>query len=281
MIGRFFRFLTKLLILCMVLICLAFVWMRWVEPSLLSVTRVEIYAADLPEMADGLRIVQFSDTHFGFDYNVRRFERAVEKMNALDPHIVVFTGDLYEEYAKYPADDSGIVAALSAIHAPQGKYAVLGNHDYGRNAQDDSIRALEAGGFTVLRNESVDLSLLGITLTGIDDCFFGSGRSFDLSSLPTDTYNLVLCHEPDLFAESDQSALDLLISGHTHGGQVRLPFLGELILPALGRFYPMGHYESDNARGSQLFVSRGLGTSKMPIRFLCMPEVALLTLHTK
>lgn len=251
------------------------------EPSLLSVTRVEIYAADLPEMADGLRIVQFSDTHFGFDYNVRRFERAVEKMNALDPHIVVFTGDLYEEYAKYPADDSGIVAALSAIHAPQGKYAVLGNHDYGRNAQDDSIRALEAGGFTVLRNESVDLSLLGITLTGIDDCFFGSGRSFDLSSLPTDTYNLVLCHEPDLFAESDQSALDLLISGHTHGGQVRLPFLGELILPALGRFYPMGHYESDNARGSQLFVSRGLGTSKMPIRFLCMPEVALLTLHTK
>ncbi len=265
----------------MVLICLAFVWMRWVEPSLLSVTSTEIQSDTLPEAADGLRIAQFTDTHFGFDYDVERFERAVEKMNSFDPHIVVFTGDLYEEYAKYPADDEGIVAALSAIRAPQGKYAVLGNHDYGRGAQEESIRILEAGGFTVLRNESVELSLLGITLTGIDDCFYGSGGSFDLDALPADTYNLALCHEPDLFAASDSSALDLLLSGHTHGGQVRLPFLGELILPAQGRIYPMGHYDSGNARESQLFVSRGLGTSKMPIRFCCMPEVAFVTLHAK
>lgn len=281
MIGRFFRALTKLLIFCMILICLAFVWMRWVEPSLLSVTSTDVRAAGVPAAADGLRIAQFTDTHFGFDYDVKRFERAVEKINSFEPHIVVFTGDLYEQYAKYPADDDGIIAALSAIEAAQGKYAVLGNHDYGRGGQDESIRVLEAGGFTVLRNESVDLSLLGVTLTGIDDCFYGSGRSFDLGSLPSDTYNLVLCHEPDLFAESQSSAIDLLLSGHTHGGQVRLPFLGELILPAQGRLYPMGHYDSGNARESQLFVSRGLGTSKMPIRFCCMPEVAFVTLHTK
>ncbi len=264
----------------MVLICLAFVWMRWVEPSLVSVTRTQVRAANVPAAADGLRIVQFTDTHFGFDYDVGRFERAVEKINELDPHIVVFTGDLFEEYAKYPADEDGIIAALSAIHAPQGKYAVLGNHDYGRGAQDESIRVLEAGGFTVLRNESVELPLLGITVTGIDDCFFGSGQEFDLASLPSDTYNLVLCHEPDVFASSESSALDLMLSGHTHGGQVRLPFLGELILPAQGRLYPMGHYDSGNARESQLFVSRGLGTSMMPIRFCCMPEVALITLYT-
>ena len=94
LIGRLFRFLTKLLILCMVLICLAFVWMRWVEPSLVSVTRTQVRAANVPAAADGLRIVQFTDTHFGFDYDVGRFERAVEKINELDPHIVVFTGDL-------------------------------------------------------------------------------------------------------------------------------------------------------------------------------------------
>lgn len=199
---------------------------------------------ECPCGCDGLRIVQFTDTHFGFDYDVGRFERAVEKINELDPHIVVFTGDLFEEYAKYPADEDGIIAALSAIHAPQGKYAVLGNHDYGRGAQDESIRVLEAGGFTVLRNESVELPLLGITVTGIDDCFFGSGQEFDLASLPSDTYNLVLCHEPDVFASSESSALDLMLSGHTNGGQVRLPFLGELILPAQGRLYPMGHYDS-------------------------------------
>ena len=96
----------------MILICLAFVWMRWVEPSLLSVTSTDVRAAGVPAAADGLRIAQFTDTHFGFDYDVKRFERAVEKINSFEPHIVVFTGDLYEQYAKYPADDDGIICLL-------------------------------------------------------------------------------------------------------------------------------------------------------------------------
>ena len=264
----------------MVLITLAFVWMRWVEPSLLTVTSLDLTLPALPEAADGFRIVQFSDTHFGFDYDVKRFRRAVEKINELEPHLVVFTGDLFEEYAKYPADEEGIIAALSAIDAPQGKYAVLGNHDYGRNAQDDSIRILEAGGFTVLQNESVAFSLLGITLTGIDDCFFGNGNAFQPDSLSEDTCNLVLCHEPDVFAHLSAFPVDLLLSGHTHGGQVRLPLFGELVLPPQGELYPMGLYAAGNDRGAQLFVSRGLGTSKLPIRFFCAPEIACITLHT-
>ena len=281
MIGRFFQLLTKMLVFCVILICLAFVWIRWAEPSLLSTTKVELNSSGLPGPAEGLRIAQFTDTHFGFDYDVKRFERAVEKINAFEPPIVVFTGDLYEEYAKYPADDEAIIAALSSLRAPQGKYAVLGNHDYGRGADEESIRILEAGGFTVLRNESMELPLLGITVTGVDDLLFGSGGTFDFSSLAEDTYNLVLCHEPDVFAGAANTAVDLMLAGHTHGGQVRVPVLGELILPQYGRLYPMGQYAARNVRGSQLFVSRGLGTSNLPLRFCCMPEVALITLHTK
>lgn len=277
MIGRFFRFLTKLLLWCVALIVLAFVWMRWAEPRLLTVTETELRSAVLPGMADGLRIAQITDTHFGFAYSEEDFARAVEKINEQDPHIVVFTGDLYEEYAKYPADDDAIIVALSAISAPHGKYAVLGNHDHGLGAASDSVRILEAGGFTVLQNESVSLSALGITLTGIDDCFFGRGGSFDPAAFSWDGFDLAICHEPDLFTNLAGQGLDLMLSGHTHGGQVRLPILGELILPYLGREYPMGSYTRS---GADLFVSRGLGTSKLPLRFLCPPEIALITLKT-
>lgn len=277
MIAGFFKFLTKLLLWCVLLIVLAFVWMRWAEPRLLTVTETEIHSAVLPGMADGVRIAQISDTHFGFAYASEDFARVVEKIRILDPHIVVFTGDLYEEYAKYPADDSAIIAALRSISAPHGKYAVLGNHDHGLGAAADSIRILEAGGFTVLQNESTDLPLLGITLTGIDDVFFGKGGSFDPGVFSEDAFDLVIAHEPDLFTELAPQGLDLMLSGHTHGGQVRLPILGELILPYLGRDYPMGGY---SRAGADLFVSRGLGTSKLPLRFLCPPEIALITLKT-
>ncbi|MBE6935162.1 MAG: metallophosphoesterase [Ruminococcaceae bacterium] len=277
MIANFFRFLTKLLLWCVVLIVLAFVWMRWAEPRLLTVTEAEVRSPVLPGMADGLRVAQITDTHFGFAYDAEDFARVVTKLNALSPHIVVFTGDLFEEYDKYPADDAAIIEALSAITAPHGKYAVLGNHDHGLGAAEDSIRILESGGFTVLSNESVTLSALGITLTGIDDCFFGQGGSFDPAVFSWDGFDLVLCHEPDLFTALAGQGLDLMLSGHTHGGQVRLPILGELILPYLGREYPMGSY---SRAGADLFVSRGLGTSKLPLRFLCPPEIALITLKT-
>lgn len=277
MIANFFRFLTKLLLWCVLLIVLAFVWMRWAEPRLLTVTETEVSSAVLPGMADGLRIAQITDTHFGFDYDAEDFTRVAEKLNELQPHIVVFTGDLFEEYAKYPADEAAIIAALSSISAPHGKYAVLGNHDHGLGAAADSIRVLEAGGFTVLGNESVTLSALGITLTGIDDVFFGKGGSFDAAAFSWEGFDLVIAHEPDLFTNLADQGLDLMLSGHTHGGQVRVPVLGELILPYLGREYPMGSY---SRAGADLFVSRGLGTSKLPLRFLCPPEIALITLKT-
>ena len=280
MIGRFFQFLTRLVLWCVLIIVVCFVWMRWAEPRLLSVTEAEIRSGNLPGMADGLRIVQFSDTHFGFDYSEEDFARAVEKIREQSPHIVVFTGDLFEEYAKYPADEDELIRLLSSISAPYGKYAVLGNHDYGRNAQAESIRVLEAGGFTVLRNETVTLTTLGITITGIDDCFFGIGSRHVFTEQDPEDYHLVLAHEPDIFATVDSSQLDLMLAGHTHGGQVRLPLLGELILPYLGKDYPMGEYALRNERGSRLFVSRGLGTSKLPLRFLCMPEIAVITLRT-
>jgi len=279
-IGRLFRLLTRLVIFGVAAFVLVFVWMRVAEPRIVTTTEVTVKSEHLPALADGVRVAQFSDTHFGFDYDTDRFARAVEKINEFSPHIVVFTGDLFEEYEKFPADEDAIIALLSAIRATHGKYAVLGNHDYGREADDESVRVLEAGGFTVLRNESVELTLLGITLTGVDDVMFGDGAAYDFASLAGDTYNLVLCHEPDVFEKAATYSVDLMLSGHTHGGQVRLPLAGELILPPYGQQYPMGEYAARNVRGSQLFVSRGLGASKMPIRFLCAPEVALVTLQT-
>ena len=281
MIRRFFGFFVKIIISAVLIVFLVFAWMRWGEPAIITVTDAELAFDNLPDPAEGLRIAHFTDTHFGFDYTVGRFEKAVQKMNEFSPHIVVFTGDLFEEYMKYESDGPGIIEALSSINAVYGKYAVLGNHDYGREAQAHSIETLEAGGFTVLLNESIELERFGIAVTGVDEILFGKGGDYDFDRLPEDRFNIVLCHEPDIFKDLAASNVDLMLAGHTHGGQIRVPGIGEIILPAMGKLYPMGEYSLENARGSQLFVSRGLGTSTLPLRLFCPPEVALLTLGSK
>lgn len=272
--------LTKLLITIMAVFCLLFVWTRMVEPSLLSVTRTTFRSAHLPSAADGLRIVQFSDTHFGYDYDLRRFRLAVGKMNGLEPDIAVFTGDLCENLVTFPADTDGIVRVLSSIEAKYGKYAVLGNHDYAENRQREITSVLEAGGFRVLFSESVELSSLGITLTGVEDYYFGDGRNFDFGRLAEDRFNLVLYHEPFDFGRVGSAPVDLMLTGHTHGGQVRIPFVRQMLLSVRNMPDEMGVYSAGNARGSQLFVSRGLGTTQLPFRFACLPEIALITLES-
>ncbi len=272
MIKRLFNRLTALVVIITVLGAALFAWAHFVEPAMIRVEQVEITAEDLPASADGLKIALFSDAHLGFGLDVEKLADAVALINEEQPDLIAFTGDLYDDYSKSAPDDAEVIQVLAGLSAPLGKYAVLGNHDYGPLAHRRTDEILSAGGFKVLYNQSVQLPEYGLSVFGMDDCMFGAG---DASAYQPqmDYYNLVLCHEPDVFAQMQD--VDLMLSGHTHGGQVRLPFIGAAALPGLGKTYVSGLYEEGNGR---IYVNRGLGTTILQLRLMCTPEITILTL---
>jgi len=269
--------IVRFLLLAVVLASGVFLYARFVEPARLEVTSHCVESSRIPGSSDGLRMVQISDLHLSRYYDTTRLKRVVEQVNRLEPSVLLCTGDIFDDYPTYSDHASELLAVLQKLQAPH-RFAVLGNHDYSKNTQDAVIAFLEAAGFTVLNNECVQLETLGITITGIADCMFGGGRIDVLDDLQEDGFQLVLCHEPDLFAEIGALPVDLMLSGHTHGGQIRIGSYAPM-LPRMGKLYLAGMYRADNARGSKLYVNRGLGTSQLPLRFMAVPEITLITLH--
>ena len=272
MIKRFFNLLTALVLILTVLSAALFAWARFVEPAMIRVERVDIQVAGLYPSADGLKIALFSDTHLDFGLDAEKLADAVRLINEQGPDLVCFTGDLYDDYSKSGEEDMAVIHALAGLEAPLGKYAVLGNHDYGPQAQKRTDEILTAGGFSVLYNESVQLPEYGLHLFGMDDCMFGAGDAAAYRA-QAGSCNIVLCHEPDVF--DGMQDVDLMLSGHTHGGQVRLPLVGAAALPGLGKNYVSGLYEKENGK---IYVNRGLGTTIMQLRLFCTPEITILTL---
>jgi hypothetical protein len=248
------------------------------EPDWLAVEQVTVDIPDLPSDLVGLKIAHLSDLHWGPFTGQEEIGIAVDKANALSPDLVVLTGD----YVLYSADYALPCAReLAALRAPLGVFAVPGNHDYWTDVDAVTAR-LRAAGVTLLRNATFWLGKGGVPLwlAGIDDV---TERQHDLRSalagVPAAEPVLLLVHEPDL---ADQVAglpyrILLQLSGHSHGGQVNLPLVGPLVLPWLGRKYPVGlQTVADSAL--RVYTNRGVGLIPPPVRFNCRPEVALLTL---
>ncbi|NLD88461.1 MAG: metallophosphoesterase [Clostridiales bacterium] len=246
-----------------------FIYARYVEPQTLVVTRLDIPSG----RGENVKVAQLNDIHLGFSFDAGDLRRVMRKINTEDVDIVVFVGDLFDNYPKYSGEKGEIELILSQMKAKEGKFAVLGNHDYGVDSHEAVTEVLEKGGFTVLKNKTVELEK--ITVSGIDDMLIGFGKTDFLSSLEGDWFNLVLCHEPDVFDRCDGYNVSLMLAGHTHGGQIQLPLYGPVFLPNLGRAYREGLYEEN---GSYLYVNRGLGTTKLPARFLSPPELTVITI---
>jgi predicted MPP superfamily phosphohydrolase len=259
-----------------------------VERHWLEVKRVDIQLRDLPDAFDGLRIAQLSDIHFD-EYTEPFFLRhAIEETNRLKPDLVLLTGDFVSDgplprsFAQGAAWRCGEV--LRELACKQ-QYAVLGNHDVLVGAADVT-GALTSNGITVLDNASVPIERGGsrIWLAGVDDPVEGNPNPEKAipNSIRNDRHEpvVLMCHAPDyaddLLMLPVGNAVDLMLSGHTHGGQVRLPLMGAMNLPTLGQKYIAGWFRLG---GMQLYVNRGLGTVGLPFRFSCPPEVTLMTLR--
>ncbi|MFR1725631.1 metallophosphoesterase [Emergencia timonensis] len=233
-----------------------------------------------------LKIVQISDLHIKADFTYKNLDKVIKKVNEQNPDIVIFTGDLYDNYAIY-RDDENIVTALQKIEASYGKIAIWGNRDYGGGAERTYAAVMEDAGFTLLKNENWYITLNNgkrVLFTGLDDALLGHPVMPDGTKIYDSDYELLLSHEPDNVEPYMNYDYDIALSGHSHGGQINIPFLPfvndmALTVTALSSKYSGGMYTFDDNAIKQLYVNTGIGTTHISARFGVVPEVTLFHIY--
>jgi len=243
----------------------------------LATSRATYGIANLPADLDGLRVAHLSDFHAGPATPLWFIRRAVEQANALAPDLIVLTGDYVDEEDSSPDECAG---ALGELTAPLGVYAVTGNHDY-RVGADAVAGALSQTGITVLRNANVALGQgeRRLWLAGLEETA-GHHEDFlaTFEGIPEDDPVVLLSHSPDVLPRAAALGVDLVLAGHTHGGQVCIPGVGAPHAPLrISSKYVAGPNRIGRTR---IYVSRGVGMTCLPIRFGCPPEIGLLTLQS-
>lgn len=255
----------------------------WIEPERIVLERVEVRLERLSRALDGLRIVQLSDFHYTNPGCGELIRNAVSMANSLNPDLVALTGDYVtshrHSHGSGPRNAVPCAAILGELHAPLGIFAVLGNHD--QCGPDFISRMLESHGIAVLRNRALHVERAGARLwvAGVNDVLESNANIDEaLQFIPQPDATILLAHEPDYADVVRRYPVDLQLSGHSHGGQIRLPLVGSPYLPLMATKYPRGLRQLD---GLSLYTNRGLGTTFVPVRFDSAPEVTLLTLRSK
>jgi len=260
---------------------LGYLYARYIEPKQLDITSHKIVHPTIPKDFDNLRIVQFSDTHVGHYYTLEQLTLLVDRINSYKPDLLFFTGDLMDEPNKYAAANH-LIPILKRLEAPLGKFAIYGNHDHGGYGSEIYKKLMEQTGFNLLMNSSKEIHLRDskITIVGLDDVMLGR-PSFEqaFQNVDSSSYTILLAHEPDIADRAAKVGAHMQLSGHSHGGQIQLPFVGPLITPPLGSIYYEGAHEIGTTK-MFLYVNRGLGTTRLPLRFLAKPEISIFTLQS-
>ena len=260
------------------------IWIAWGN-SALMVNEIKITNDKIPQSFEGFRIAQVSDLHnaeLGKDNN-----KLIEKLNECEPDIIVLTGDLID------SNHTNLEVALSFAQqavkiAPC--YFVTGNHEAWVGSQYEELKtSLENAGVTVLQDEAIELNYGDecIQLIGLNDPDFSERDSFLSESILetklsqvniSNGFTILLSHRPEYFNVYQNKNIDLVLSGHAHGGQFRLPFLGGVIAPNQGLFpkYDAGIYTEN---GTTMIVSRGIGNSIIPVRINNRPEIVIIELN--
>jgi predicted MPP superfamily phosphohydrolase len=257
-----------------------FAYARRVEPHWIDVERVGLQVPGLPDRLAGKRIVQLSDIHLSDFMGPEQLAEAVTIINQLAPDWLFLTGDYVSDIATAA---TGLVEPLRRVNAPI--YGVYGNHDYWADSQVVTSM-LETAGVCILRNTATPLAE-GLWLAGVDDMWGGRPDLKEaIRSVPGGVTTLLLIHEPDFFDHvlHRQAPIAVQFSGHSHGGQVRLPTLRRgpdglstyaPLLPKYGQRYPIG---LRCVGDQQVYTNRGLGVWPLPYRINCRPEITLFTL---
>ena len=248
---------------------------RYINPYSPRLERVELQLPPMIASMDGLKIGFVTDTHVGPFISLDDLQRALDLVRAEKPDLLLLGGDYVSESPRYLAGAAELLGMLAA-EAPLGSYAVMGNHDYSISGAY-AIRALAGVGIPILRNDVAEVTVGSDSLwiAGIDETLLGSpDPAGTISKVPKGGAALALWHEPTFAEQAATAGAFAQLSGHTHGGQVRLPVIGPIGLPIHGHRHVIG---LSSANGMPVYTSRGVGVYRPPIRINCPPEVTIVT----
>ena len=233
----------------------------------------------IPDSFDGTKIVHFSDLHYGSTIKIKEVKNLVDQINSLKPDIVVFTGDLIEESYNISNDEiKELTNELNRIESNLGKYFINGNHD----VQDAYSKIISNINFKDLNNKNEIIYYndnIPIRIVGLDDYLkhtINIDEAFNYED--DDYYTILIVHEPDVIDKLKDKNIDLILAGHSHNGQIRLPFIGSIYTPEGAKKYYDEKYELNN---TTMFISGGIGTSSVTFRLLCKPSFNFYRLYNK
>lgn len=277
-----------IIVIVIIIISLGLLYSRFIATKGLKVKEYKIVNSKITDEYHGLKIVHLSDVHYGSTINEKELINIVDKINEINPDIVTLTGDLLDERLKY--NKEVIIRELSRINAKIGKFAISGNHDIPIEEFNDII---EKSNFKNL-NDTYELIYMDsnkpIIISGISSNYQDSSNigikteQFDtyIANLKADDirpiYSILLIHEPDFIDNLDLSKYDLVLAGHSHGGQVRLPIIGKIFTPTGSLKYYDEYYKVNN---TDLYISSGLGTSKYKFRLFNHPSINFYRITNK
>lgn len=278
-----------IVITCIIVLIISglLLYSRFIATSGLNVKEYKVVNDKISDEYHGLKIVHLSDIHFGSTITEKDLDHLVNKVNELNPDIVVITGDIIDERISY--DKNILINYLKQIQSKLGKFAISGNHDL---PLDDFNSIVEESGFTnldntyklIYANSSKPIIISGISSNYSDSSNIGTKTAeFDsyIANLTDDIkpiYSILLIHEPDFIDSLNVDNYDLILAGHSHGGQVKLPLIKKLYTPYGAKKYYDEYYKVNQ---TDLYISSGLGTSKLKFRLFNRPSINFYRITNK
>lgn len=269
--------LIRFLLVLLLVIALIIIYARYIGTSGLVTKEYKIETSDIDDSFDGLKIVHFSDLHY-LRVNNSALKKVIDEINLINPDIVFFTGDLIDkDFELNKKDEENLISLLSDINSKYGKYAVLGNHDYVKNEEmlkhifDSSDFYLMQNSYDIIYGDDDDKLFIG----GVDNYSYDTADIDKAMEYFNDNddinYKIILVHEPD-YTDTILSKYDinLILSGHSHNGQINIPYLKNFFLPYGSRKYYKNYYRINN---TDLYVSSGIGETTINFRLFNRPSI--------
>ncbi len=280
---KVFKFILKILLISALVGILIFLYSKYLNAVGFRVKERTIYSSKLPKEFDGLKVVQISDINYGTSINKKQLKNIVKKINLTKPDIVILTGDLLNDKQEYNSKDiENITKELSNIETTIDKYAIYGDNDYqDKNWEtiiNDSNFINLNDTYKIIYKPNSQILISGISTTDNDKDTSDKINETSKYLTNNNLYSVLALHEPDTVKDIDYDQFDLILAGHSLGGQFRLPLIGGLIRKKGSKKYVNPHYKIDE---TDLYISNGLGNDDIEYRFLNKPSFNLFRIRSK
>jgi len=279
------KILVKIICFLIIITTSLVLYARYVATTGLITNEIVINEDSLPDSYDGIKIVHITDIHYKRIITEERIDEIIEEVNLINPDIVVFTGDLLDKDSNITEDDEKLLSSkLVKLNAKYGKYATIGNHDYMFDKQilaniyaNSNFKLLDNDYDIIYNEKKENIFIGGVTTVSYDEADIDKTMEY-FNDNDDISYKIILVHEPD-YADTiidKYPTVNLILSGHSHNGQINIPYIKEFFLPLYSRKYFEGHYKIND---TNLYISSGIGVSRINFRLFNRPSINLYRLN--